>query len=284
MARGSSPIDVLDYLDYRALLRDYYVAKKDEKVGFSYRAFSQRAGLRSPNHLMRVVDGERGLTPAMAIRYAKAMGLDTDATSYFCDLVAFNQATSAAERDATYQRLTGARGYRKAHKLDAAQAQYHSTWYLPAIREMVVRPDFQDDPAWIAKRMIPPVTTAQASKALSLLLDIGLLVRASDGHLAQGDPVVTTGPETRSLHVARYHRAMSERAMESIDLVPREERDISSLTFCVGADGLRRLKLRIQRFRKELMAMATLEQDGEQVVQLNMQLFPLTTRRGKETP
>lgn len=283
MARRAVPIDVLDYLDYRALLRDYYLAKKDEGRSFSFRAFSQRAGLKSPNHLKRVIDGERNLTPAMAVRYAKAMALDTEATSYFCDLVAFNQAGTAAERDATYERLTGQRGYRRAHKLDAAQAEYHSTWYLPAIREMVLRSDFREDPSWIAKNMVPPISATQAGKALSVLLDLGLVMRGTDGRLGQAEPVVTTGPETRGVHVARYHRAMMERAAESIDLVPPPDRDISSLTFCVGADGLRQIKLRIQRFRKELMAMATLEKDGEQVIQLNVQLFPLTSRRSKES-
>lgn len=276
------PIDVLDYLDYRALLRDYYQAKKDEGRGFSFRAFSQRAGLRSPNHLKRVIDGERNLTPAMAVRYARAMSLDAEATTYFCDLVTFNQAASNTERDLAYQRLTGLRGYRRAHKLDAAQADYHSTWYLPAIREMVLRSDFREEPGWIARRMLPPIGTSQAAKAIQTLLDLGLLIRAADGRLEQADPAVTTGPEARGVHIRSYHRAMMERAAESMSLVHADDRDISSLTFCVGAEGLRRLKLRIQRFRKELMAMATLEKDGEQVVQLNVQLFPLTTRRGKE--
>jgi len=269
-------IDVFDYLDFRALLRDYYVAKKEEGRSFSYRAFSRRVGLRSPNHLKRVTDGERNLTPAMAIRYADAMGLEGDAATYFSDLVSFNQASSTKERNAAYQRLTGSRGYRKAHKLELAHAAYHATWYVPAIREMVLQADFRPDPQWIAKRMIPPIGRVQAERALNVLMELGMLEEDADGALRQVDTVVTTGPETRGLHIANFHRAMLERASESLDLTAGAERDISSLTFTVGEDGLRRIKARVQRFRKELIALLAQEDEGERVLQLNMQLFPLT--------
>ena len=46
-AKGS--FDVYGYLDYRRLLGDYYADRKEHGRGFSYRAFSQRAGLKSPN-------------------------------------------------------------------------------------------------------------------------------------------------------------------------------------------------------------------------------------------
>ncbi len=275
-------IDVFDYLDYRAYLRDVYVAKKSAHGTFSFRAFSRRAGLRSPNHLKRVTDGERNLTGEMAIRYARALDLVGDAASYFLDLVAFNQAKTSAERNAAYERLTGFRDYRRAHKLDLAHAAYHSTWYLPAIREMATRPDFEASAAWVAKRLLPPIPSADAERALATLLELRLLVKGTDGRVRPGEAVVTTGAETMGLHIGNYHRAMMERAAAAIDLVEAPLRDISSLTFCVGDDGLRRIKARIQRFRQELVMLATQEQEGEQVVQLNMQLFPLTTRRGDE--
>src|SRR5688572_29452348 len=58
--RRSDRPDLYGYLDHRVYLRDEYAARKAEKRGFSFRAFSRRAGLQSPNHLKRVIDGERG--------------------------------------------------------------------------------------------------------------------------------------------------------------------------------------------------------------------------------
>ena len=55
--------DVFDYLDYRAYLRDYYAYAKSARRGFSHRTFSRRAGLGSPNHLKRVMEGRQNGQP-----------------------------------------------------------------------------------------------------------------------------------------------------------------------------------------------------------------------------
>lgn len=273
-------LSVFDYLDYRAFLRDYYEAKKAGGRGFSYRAFSRKADLKSPNYLKLVIDGERNLTAKMAERFAAAAGLEGDEAEYFVDLVAFNQGRTATERNRHYARLTSSRRYRKAHKLDVAHAAYHASWYIPAIRELAARDDFRDDPAWVARTVFPPITRVEAARALETLVELGLLSRDNGGRLVQGQATVTTGPETRGLHIANYHRTMMERAAESIDLVPSEDRDISALTLCMGEDGIRRLKSRIQRFRKELLELSALEDDPHRVVQINFQMFPLS--RGKD--
>lgn len=272
---GAGIPDVFQYLDYRAFLRDYYLAKKS-KGAFSFRAFSRRAKLRSPNYLKLVIDGDRNLTKEMAARFAQTCGLAGEGAAYFLDLVAFNQAASSAERSTHYAKLTGFRKYRSAHVLEMAHAAYHSTWYLPAIRELAARRDFREEPEWIARRMRPAITPGEAQRALDVLLKLGLLERNAEGRVVQGEPLVSTGKEVAGLHIVNYHRTMMGRASESIDVVPAPERDISSLTLCLGPGGLARLKERVQRFRRELLELSALEDDPRQVVQMNFQLFPLS--------
>jgi uncharacterized protein (TIGR02147 family) len=274
------PIDVFSYLDYRAFLRDYYNARKEKGRGFSYRSFSRKAGLKSPNYLKLVIDGGRNLSAAMAERFGIACGLGDDELRYFVDLVGFQQADTSSERSKFYSRLTGYQRYRAAHKLDVAHAAYYSAWYMPAIRELVARHDFREDAAWIAAQMIPAIAALDAQRALETLLELGLLVRSDDGSLKQADALLSTGPETRGVHIGNYHRSMMQHAIQSIDLVGAKDRDISSLTLCVGPNGLRVFKERIQRFRRELLELSALEDEPEQVVQINFQLFPLS--RGRE--
>lgn len=274
-------IDVFAYLDYRAYLRDYYNARKAAGRGFSYRSFSRRAGLKSPNYLKLVVDAERNLSADMAERFAAACGLKGDEQRYFVDLVAFCQAATLSERDQHYARLTGFKRYRNAHKLDVAHAAYYSAWYMPAIRELAARPDFREDAAWIAQQLWPAITPQEAQHALDTLFELGLLVRDEGGKVRQTDALLSTGPETRGLHIVAYHRAMVQRAMAAIELVPAAERDISSLTLCLGEAGLRAFKERVQRFRRELLELSALEPNPEQVVQINFQLFPLSRRRDR---
>jgi uncharacterized protein (TIGR02147 family) len=273
---NESPLSVYAYLDYRAFLRDYYLAKKAASRAFSYRSFSKRAGVSSPNYLKLVVEGKRSLSPKMAERFAAAAGLDAEAARYFVSLVGFNQAKSSAERAQFYGKLTGFQRYRQAHKLDIAHAAYYSDWFMPAIRELAASPHFREDPEWIADQLVPPIAPLHARRALETLIDLGLLVRDSSGKLKQADALLSTGPQTRGLHIAAFHRAMTQRALESIDLVPAAERDISSLTLGVGRNGLKALKERLQAFRRELLELSALETEPEQVIQLNFQLFPLS--------
>jgi uncharacterized protein (TIGR02147 family) len=275
MPRAHDP-NVFDYLDYRAFLRDLFAERKRRR-GLSYRGFARRTGLRSPNYLQIVVEGKRNLSADLAMRIAEAFGLDPDEREFFCELVRFNQARSASERNAAYSHLTGHRRYRQVHPLDLKHAAYHSTWYIPAIRELAARADFQEDPSWIARALIPNITRAEASRALSVLIDLDLLVRDERGHLVQSQELVSTGAEVHRHHIANYHRMMMDMAARSIDTVPSADRDISSLTLCLGEGGLRTLKERIQRFRRELLDLSTLETDPRQVVQVNFQLFPLST-------
>jgi uncharacterized protein (TIGR02147 family) len=271
-----SPVGVYAYLDYRAFLRDHYAAKKEASRAFSYRAFSKRAGVASPNYLKLVIDGQRSLSPKMAERFAHACGLDADASRYFVHLVTFNQAKTSTERAEAYDKLTGFQRYRQAHKLELAHAAYYSDWYMPAIRELAASTQFREEPEWIADQLVPKITPLQAQRALETLVELGLLVRGPKGRLEQADALVSTGPETRGLHIVAFHRAMTQRAIESIDLVPAAERDISSLTLCLGRGGLATLKTRLQRLRRELLELSALETDPEQVVQVNFQLFPLS--------
>jgi uncharacterized protein (TIGR02147 family) len=271
-------IDVFAFNDYRLFLRAYYDAGRAEgSPAVTLRAFGKRAGLRSPNYLKLVIDGDRNLTPAVAPRFAEAAGLRGEAAAYFCELVAFNQSKTATERAHAYERLRRFAKHRKVHKLDAEQTAYHEHWYLPAIRELVAHKDFRDDPKWIAKKLVPKIAVRDAERALQTLQTLGLLSRDDQGRLVQCEPLLETPDGPLGHHVVRYHRTMLQRAADALDDVPREQREIASLTLCVSKSQARELKERLERFRDELLHVFAAGTDASRVVQLNLQMFPLSS-------
>jgi uncharacterized protein (TIGR02147 family) len=267
---------VYAFADYRRYLAAYYDYAKAEQYGFSFRVFSRRAKIRSSNYLRLVIDGERNLTRDMAGRFAEACELTGPAREFFCELVEYCQGKTAQERSRMYERLSRHRPFREARRLESAQAEYHSHWYLPAIRELVRRADFSSDPKWIAKQLRPVISAAQAKRALDLLCKLGLLEQSSDGRLVQTSEIVTTGPGPLGHHIFNYHHMMLERAAEALDSLPREERDVSCLTLCVSESKLAELKERVRGFRQELLRTAELDNSPERVVQINFQVFPLS--------
>lgn len=274
-----SRVHIFEFLDYRAFLREFYRDQKEQGRPFSFRAFARRAGTRSYNYLQLVMKGERDLSPKMATQFARGCGLDSTESEYFCELVAFCQAKTADERNRAYERITRFRPFRAAHRLEPAQAAYHECWYIPAIRELVALPEFQDDPKWIANALRPAISVVQAKAALTTLCDLGLLVRDKNGGVRQADALVTTGVGPHGHHIVNYHRAMITQALRALDEVPREARDISSVTLSIGEGSLPSIKQRIAEFRKELLQMAEDFAPAERVVQLNIQLFPLSVKK-----
>ncbi|HVZ36931.1 MAG TPA: DUF4423 domain-containing protein, partial [Polyangiaceae bacterium] len=165
-----------------------------------------------------------------------------------------------------------------ARRIDGDLFAYLSHWYNPAIRELAARADFNEDPRWIAARLQPRISPAEAAGALKLLLSLGLLVRdPNTGRVLRGEPTLTTEHEVRSLGAAAFHRQMIERAAESLESVPAAQRDLAALTVCISPETAARVKERIHQFREALTELCDSDVAGAVVYQLNVQWFPLST-------
>jgi uncharacterized protein (TIGR02147 family) len=272
---------VYEYVDYRAFMRDHFVASKATMAQYSFRYLARRAGFTSSNFLKLVMDGDRNLGPQAVERVARAMKLEPHEADFFGQLVALNQAQTVAERNRAFERVAANRRFRAARKLDGPLFAYLTRWYYPAIRELAARSDFVDDPAWIAGQIQPPIDARQAKAAVETLTKLGLLVRSASGRLERGEASLTTGHEVRSVVVPAYHLQMIEQAAKAVERVPPEQRDVSALTVCIKEASLGDLKAKIHRFREEMMHRCDSEEDPERVYQLCIQLFPLS--RGKPT-
>lgn len=272
---------IYDYSDYRAFLRDYYVAEKARRPAFSYRYFARRAGHTSPNFLKLVIEGKRNLGASSVSAFARALELDVEESSFFSDLVAHGQAKNDETKNKAASRLAAARNYRKAGKIEGDLFEYLSHWYLPAIRELVGRRDFVEDPKWIANELVPKITAKKAADGLKVLANLGLVRRMPDGRLERGDPSWTTGPDANSKVVTEFHTQMLGLANEALQKIPAEERNMSSLVVCVKAKTLEEIRRRITSFQQELLALSDADEEPDVVYQVSMQMFPLSKSKAE---
>lgn len=268
--------DIFRYLNYRDYLAAYYLAAKVHVRGFSYRAFSRKAGFASPNFLKLVIEGDRNLGEDSISKVSHALSLTGEEERYFRNLVAYDQAGSAEEQARRLEAITTTRRFMDARPLEGLMLQYLSRWYHVAIRELAARPDFRPEPAWIVRQLVEPVTLEEAQASLTLLLDLGLLERDETGRIHRGEPTLDAGHEVQSAGAWRFHRSMLTLASSSLDAVPPASRDFGALTVCVRADALPELKRRLQEFREQMMDLCDQSEAPDTVYQLNVQLFPLS--------
>ena len=267
---------IFEYMDYRDFLRNLFETRKAEHSFYSYRLFSQKAGFKSPNFLKLVVDGKRNLTKASVYRVAKAFGLNKSESDYLENLVFLNQSKTLDEKNLYLSRIMRYRVKCNPKLLETSEYDYYSRWFNPVIIELVSSVDFREDYRKLGAAVMPQITAVEAEKSVALLLRLGMIIRNADGSYRRTAASFTTGAQVRSVAVANYHKAMMRLAAESIERFGTAERDLSSVTVAVSEETRRLMREKVQRLRKELLELAESDKRPERVVQLNLQLFPLS--------
>jgi uncharacterized protein (TIGR02147 family) len=273
-----TPPNIFDYTDYRAYLGDLFQFRKQKDSYFSYRYFSGKAGFSSPNFLKLVIDGKRNLTNVSLAKIAKGFGFLKQEREFFENLVFMNQAKDHEEKNYYMKKVMSIKGYTKVRKIEKRSYEYFSKWYNVAVREIVMFGGRDFTPEQVAETITPKITPKEAEGAINLLMELGLIKKDKDGLWEQSDPALSTGPEVKSLAVANFHREMLKLATDSIERYPSNERDISALTLRVNSASMAEIKRRIIQFRKELLEFALGEEKPDQVIQVNLQAFPLTKK------
>lgn len=277
-----SPPDILEYTNYRVFLHDYYAYKKATSAAFSLRFFAARAGLSSHAHLKLVMDGKRNITKNTVVKIIQGLGLVDERAEYFENLVFFNQAQTDKEKTFYYGKLVKSSPGSRLCKLSNSQFRIFTEWYHSVIREMVDLSGFNPAPEWISRKLGGKVSAEEVTESLKLLTSLGLLSKTANGYrqsrnlVTTDDEVMKTDSEINDMLVKEYHRQMLDRAKDSLESVLAKNRDISAVTFAIRRKDFPTLKKHLQLMRKELLDFSCDAGSGEDVVQVNIQLFPLT--------
>jgi uncharacterized protein (TIGR02147 family) len=267
--------NIYNYTNYRLFLQDFYQSQKESNPNFSLRYFAKKANFPSHGLLKYLMEGKRNLSKKTLLKLVPALGVDPEQASYLENLVFFNQARTLDEKDFYYEKLLKGPGKSSFKKMEGSQLQVFRRWYTIAIREMLNLDGFRNSPAWISERMLPSVEPYEVEESLKLLLSSGLIRKTANGYKPT-DPDITTDDEVKSFLVKGYHAQMLKLAARAQDEIPGRERDISSVCFAIKEEDLPKLKKQLQLVRKELRNFAATDGTGDRIVQVNMQLFPLT--------
>lgn len=267
---------IFEYMDYREYLRLLFEKRKADNPFYSYRLFSQKAGFKSPNFLKLVVDGKRNLTKESVYRVAKAFGLNKSESDYLENLVFLNQSKTLDEKNLYLTRVMRHRVKSDPKRIETSEFDYFSRWYNPVLCEMVTAVDFKENYQLLANAVVPSITAAEAQKSVALLLKLGFITRDENGRYSRVSASFTTGPQVRSIAVANYHKAMMKLGSESIERFRAAQRDITSVTVAVSEDTDRAIREKLQRLRREILELAEADKNPERIMQLNLQLFPLS--------
>ena len=281
IVRSLNVTDHSDYCDFLALV---FAAAKAEDPSYSYVRFSEDLGVGSAN-AQSIIVSRRKLTIKAAERLCEALTMTGVQKCYFLNLVEQKRAKSTAERDSIFDERLELRQRLLPTELDRRQLAFFEHWYHAAILEILRLDEARDDAAWLSNELSPTVPENKVEDSLKLLTELGYLRRDDQRQrLYPTDVTITTGNEVIGLALVSYHRQMLKLAMDAIEGVAAEERDISALTLMATPELVAQFKEEIAGVRKRFLALAAAETHATEVVQLNMQLFPLKKKKKGDTP
>lgn len=277
MRKKKTELNILGYTNYRELLKDYFEERNAKMRGrFSYRMFAKRAGFGSPNYIPQIIQGRKNLSHDGIHRLCEAMELTVRQREFFEALVFFNQAKTPDKRDFYLKKIFSFREFAAAHLIDQAQYEYFSKWYIVAVRELVSLPNFKMNLFWIAKKLNPSITEAQAKEAIEVLQQLEYIKQDEHGKWIVAHPHLKTTNEVRSSFAFNFHQGMITQAAQSLKQ-PARTREISSVTMSISSKQFNEIKGMIAKFRDDIQKYLDENPDApSRVCQLNYQLFHLT--------
>ena len=267
---------IIEYIDYRKYIRDFYVERKAGRFGFSWGAFAKLARISSPVFLQYVCEGKKNLSETTAPQVATAMGLVGYEVNFFQLLVAFDNAKDAENKKKALDAITELSRIHKVRSVVADEYGFFKSWKNALVRELAPAMPGAT-PRLMAGATRRHVTTNEVNEILEFLQQTGHLAKDENGNYHQQDRSLKMSPSSiRSAVAHDLQLQMAELAVDALRNENAEDRNITGLTIGITRENYERIVAELAECRRRIVAIATETDQTDEVYRLNMQLFPLT--------
>lgn len=266
---------IFSYIDYRKFLKDYYNYEKKRIKNFSFRFFSQQADIKSPVFLKEVYDGKKDLSLKMIRKFCAALKFKKREATYFRNLVHFNQAKTAEEKQEFYIVLRSMADMVDQHVLKTGFFEFYDKWYTCVIRELITQNNFKNDYELLANSVYPSITVPQAKKSVQVLLRLGLIKVQHDGTYVQTEKDITSGSEVDSLIIRNHNRKMVELARNAVVNLPVNQRYCKGITMGITREYYDLIVAETELYKDRILSIANSCKEPDEVYELYLQVFPL---------
>lgn len=268
---------VESFMSYQDYLKALYTIMKEELPRYSYHQFSEDLGFAMTNVSWLMITGKRRITAKSLKKIIYHLNLSGPRAKYLTYLVSYNNARQAEAKAKAFKLLVATKTKMLNESADVSQLEYLNEWYHPVIRELCGMEDFESEAKWIIARLYAKLLPKEVKRSLKLLEDLKLIsYNQSLQRYITKENGLGPDPHLRRIAMVGYHRQMLAIAAESMTSVPAKRRDYNAVTVRLEESKLDKLKEILRRSCQEILALEEESQGGDQVYQVNIQLFPFT--------
>ncbi|MGE0172848.1 MAG: TIGR02147 family protein [Oligoflexales bacterium] len=257
-----------DYRKYLAAIIDQLIA-----TGQSYRAIAKSFHIKSPNYLQQVLAHQRNLTPEIAGRMSKWIGMTAKEEKFFVCLVKLAHPQVKSKDSVLIQmRALATENQKKKVKDDSI----HRYWINGLILELALIKGFALTPSSIREKIGHIASEKEVKESLDYLVAKKFLLPSEEPNVyKQGDLVFESLDDVRRIDLQRSHLRYLDIAKHKIndDLDHREYR---GLTIAIQKSDMPKIKAKLREFYKELRLELEGTENPDKIVRLQTCLFELT--------
>jgi uncharacterized protein (TIGR02147 family) len=240
-------------------LKSHFDRRHLQNSRYSLRAFARDLDV-SPGKLSEIFSGKIVVGPKIVNKICDRLKLDENERMMVMKSHLIERSNS--RKKGSFQAILAEDQYAVI-----AQPEHY------AILSLLETRNFKSNPEWIAQRLGLP--RPRIEEALRRLIDVGLLTWPASGPMKLTRPGVTSSEEIPSKVIRDSHRVVIEQAIDSLENISLNQRDITSITIAVNASRMQEAKEMIRKFR---LRFSNAMQKGTktEVYTLNVQFFPNT--------
>lgn len=171
----------------------------------------------------------------------------------------------------------GAEPPRPPRHLAASHQEVFGEWHHLAIRSLLEM--FPDPGEWasLGRRLVPPLGEEEVGESVKVLARAGLVELGEDRKWHASERTVSTLPEAGIPTVRGFHHKCLTLASRALENTAADRRNVSGLTLGISRQTYRLVCDRLTELREEIARLADADDKADQVYQLTLAFFPLST-------
>lgn len=271
---------LFEYSDAGEYCKAIYESIRASKKSYSISDFSDLFGFGSNNTMAQIHSGHRKLSEKAGERIADILKLSRIEKNYFMSLVRIHHVATPEEQDRLLALVLELRARHSDSTNLSKSLEFFNSWLHSVVFELLYleQPQSVED---ICDRIMPEVKPSAVEKSVKFLHNIGVIEEKTESAGSAPKYVklqkdFSLGSAVPGLAIVRYHQEMIKLAKDSLLTSPPSERDISSVTISVTPEQIDWVKSEIDRLRKYLLLISSESENNARVMQVNIQLFPLS--------
>ncbi len=271
--------EIYEFDDYRDFLRSHYEERKEKESFYSYRYICMKVGFKS-SFLARLFKKQTHLGLDKIPAFADLMKLSEKEKFYFEELVRFGRAKNEDDIEKSRQQLNRLKGI-SFTTIQSDEEDFFAQCHHMSMRSLLGIGSFTPKEVMkLGTMFIPPLSAPQVEESISLLTRLGMVICDESGHYQVTDRYISTQKKWSAKAIGEYQYKNIDLSKEALLQLSKEERDISTVTFTINKKRLPELREKLQTFREDMFRFSEECIEDDQVMHLNLQLFPTARIKG----